>query len=79
MNKFWAWVIGIVIALAIIAGCAFLEGALLFWLWNWIVPTLWTSAPMLTYWQSFGLFLLLNLIGRLFRKTTAIDIKLKRE
>ena len=36
-------------------------------LWNWLVPIFWTTAPILTYWQAFGVCILLSIIGSAFR------------
>ena len=36
-------------------------------LWNWIAPIFWSSAPILTFWQSVGVVVLLNIIGNFFR------------
>ena len=38
-------------------------------LWNWIVPIIWTSAHILTYWEAVGVTLLLTLISGCFRIT----------
>lgn len=37
-------------------------------LWNWLVPIFWSNAPILTFWQSFGIVVLLSIIGSFFRK-----------
>jgi len=34
-------------------------------LWNWLVPLFWVSAPILNIYQSFGILLLINIIGKL--------------
>lgn len=36
-------------------------------LWNWLAPLFWNTAPMLTYWQAFGIFILLSIIAAPFR------------
>ena len=36
-------------------------------LWNWLAPIFWTTAPILTYWQAFGVCILLSIIGSAFR------------
>lgn len=38
------------------------------WLWNWIAPIFWTTAPVLTYWQSFGTYMLLHILSGLTYK-----------
>jgi len=35
-------------------------------LWNWLAPLFWQNAPILTYWETFGMFILLSIIGKLF-------------
>lgn len=36
-------------------------------LWNNIVTLFWTTAPILNYWQSFGIILLINIIVSIIR------------
>ena len=55
------------IALAIIIGLAFLEALVVQLLWNWLAPLFWQTAPVLTYWQSFGICVLLSIVGSAFR------------
>lgn len=47
-------------AIIIIIG---LLSILIMWLWNWIVPSLF-NGPEITFWQTAGLYLLLNLLIR---------------
>ena len=35
-------------------------------LWNWIVPIFWTTAPILNFWESFGVILLIRIIKSFF-------------
>ena len=59
----------VIIGYIFIIGCCMCVTPLLFMLlWNWIVPIFWASAPILTFWQSFGLVLLLSLISKLIFK-----------
>lgn len=44
---------------------AFIYAAILMWLWNAIVVGLF-SAPIISYWQAFSLYIILNI---LFNKT----------
>lgn len=37
------------------------------WLWNWIVPTIF-HLPSLTYWQMYGLTILVSLFTSYFRR-----------
>ena len=50
-------VVGIVIAALI----ALIVGALVMMLWNWLMPVIFGFGPI-TYWQGFGLVLLLRLL-----------------
>ena len=36
-------------------------------LWNWLAPLFWTAAPVLTFWQAWGVCILLSWIGSFFR------------
>ena len=47
-------------AMIIIIG---LLSILIMWLWNWIVPSLF-NGPEITFWQTAGLYLLINLLIR---------------
>jgi len=57
----------VVVILLIIAAVLFFQAWIVQLLWNWLVPVFWTSAPILTYWQSFGCCILLGIIGGFFR------------
>lgn len=37
------------------------------WLWNWLMPYLF-HLPALTYWQMYGLTVLISLLASCFRK-----------
>ena len=41
---------------------AALEGWIFQMLWNWLVPLFWSSAPILTFWQAYGVLILINII-----------------
>ena len=62
--------LGATVVLLIIAIALFLQAWLVQVLWNWLVPLFWTTAPILTYWQSFGCCLLLGIIGSKFRSSS---------
>lgn len=55
-----------ILALVIGAGLAFgvlcLEGWILMLLWNAVIPTLWASAPTLSFWLAVGLILICNIL-----------------
>ena len=36
-------------------------------LWNWLMPLFWASAPILTFGQTFGILILINIIASAFR------------
>lgn len=63
------WIRGPLIGLKIIA-VVFLTSLLIMWLWNILVPQIF-SGPVITYWQSMGLLVLSKLLfggfGRGFR------------
>jgi len=62
------WIIFGVIFL--IVACVAVEIFVLQWLWNWLVPLFWASAPILTFWQAFGILALLNIIGGVLFKSS---------
>ena len=57
----------IAIVFLLIAGWVFLSGLLIMWLWNWIIVWLIPSVPVITYWKAFGVMLILNIIGGIFK------------
>ena len=57
-----------IIALAIFIVCMTFTPFVFMLLWNWIVPIFWCDAPILTFWQSFGIVVLFGIIGSFFRK-----------
>ena len=58
---------GCTLALIVIVVFVFVQAWIVQLLWNWLVPLFWTTAPILTYWQSFGCCILLGIIGGKFR------------
>lgn len=58
---------GCIIVMVILVALSFLEALIVQFLWNWLVPIFWTTAPILTYWQAFGVCILLSIIGSAFR------------
>ena len=74
MNEFFRrdWTaIGCLIAIALIAGLLILEGWIAAFLWNWIAPIFWSSAPVLTTWQALGIMFVLDIIGTLLFKSSS--------
>jgi len=52
--------------LMLLVGAAVL-GALVMWLWNWIMPTLLSGAMTIDYWRALGLLLLCRILFGGFR------------
>ena len=61
---------GCIIVMVILIILDFLEALIVQFLWNWLVPIFWTTAPILTYWQAFGVCILLSIIGSAFRSVS---------
>ncbi len=65
MNHNWikiiVFVLVIILRVAIISA---MLGGVFMLLWNWLIPIFWSSAPVLTFWQAWGLFILINLTLR---------------
>lgn len=59
------------LVLILIIGFDFLLGWLFMLLWNWLAPLFWEAAPILTYWQSFGVVMILSLIGSFFKNSSS--------
>ena len=53
----------------IIIVLSFLKALIVQLLWNWLAPIFWSTAPILTYWQAFGICVLLGIIGLAFRSS----------
>lgn len=60
--------INCIFVLAIFILCMAFTPFVFMLLWNWLVPIFWSNAPILTFWQSFGIVVLLSIIGSFFRK-----------
>ena len=54
----------IILVLAIAFGLSCLYAWLGMLLWNWVMPMIWASAPVMTFWPMWGL---LELCGLLFK------------
>lgn len=57
-----AWILAIVLILALTFGLLCLEAWLVMLLWNAVIPLLWAAAPELTFWVAMGLLLLCHLL-----------------
>jgi hypothetical protein len=60
-----------IVIMVILVALSFLEAWVVQLLWNWLAPIFWTAAPILTYWQAFGVCVLLSIIGSAFRSTVS--------
>ena len=58
---------GCIVIMVILVILSFLEAWIVQLLWNWLAPIFWATAPILTYWQAFGVCILLSIIGSAFR------------
>lgn len=54
-----------IIILCVIFGA--LGGLIFMLLWNWLIPLFWTNAPILTFWEAWGVCILISWIGSFFR------------
>lgn len=59
--------ISCILLLLLAAIVMFFEAWIVQLLWNWLAPVFWTAAPILTYWQAFGITTLVNIIGSIIR------------
>ena len=63
MKSVMLFIVGVIVIIA----CCALSGWIVSLLWNWLAPLFWSSAPILTVWQAFGILLLLNIIANIFK------------
>ena len=71
MNSWSEIFTGCLFVLIIICIFSLLGGYILMLLWNWLAPLFWTSAPILTFWQAWGISVLLSIIGNKFRSSSS--------
>lgn len=57
-----AWLLCLVLVLAIVFGCLCLEAWVVMLLWNAVIPLIWATAPTLGFWAAMGLMFLCNLL-----------------
>lgn len=57
-----AWILAIVLILALAFGFLCLEAWVVMFLWNAVIPLIWTTAPTLGFWAAMGLMFLCNLL-----------------
>ena len=61
---------GCIVVIVILVVLSFLEAWVVQLLWNWLAPIFWATAPILTYWQAFGVCILLSIIGSAFKSVS---------
>lgn len=49
--------------------CITIVPLILMLLWNWLAPLFWVNAPILTFWQTFGIYIFILILTNLFRNT----------
>lgn len=57
----------IIILVLILLALSALSGYIFMLLWNWLMPLLWANAPVLTFFQSWGLLFLISIIANMFK------------
>lgn len=62
--SFWGCIVLLITVLLISAAGAFI----IMLLWNWLAPLFWANAPILGFWETWGILFLINLIVNMFRK-----------
>lgn len=62
--------VGCLSILLIIIALGAIEGLVLMLLWNWLAPLFWSTAPILSFWQAWGILVLLNLIFSPFKSSS---------
>lgn len=60
-------VIGCFLALIVIILISIFEVWVVMCLWNWLIPMFWASAPILSFAETFGVLILLNIIAAIFK------------
>lgn len=56
----------LILILCIIFGA--IGGLVFMLLWNWLAPLFWHNAPLLTFWQAWGVTVLISWISNFFKK-----------
>lgn len=57
-----AYTLIILMGLALVFGVLCFEAWIVMLLWNAVIPLLWTSAPLLSFWVAMGLMVLCNIL-----------------
>ena len=58
------YLLAILFIIALAVGLSFLYAWIGMLLWNWVMPMIWASAPVMSFWPMWGL---LELCGLLFK------------
>lgn len=66
MKKLFSFGCLIILILCIAIGA--IEALVIQFLWNWLMPMLWTNCPIFTFWEMWGLLILINIIINMFKK-----------
>ena len=56
------YIVLIIFAIAIAFGISCLYAWLGMLLWNWVMPMIWASAPVMTFWPMWGLYELCSIL-----------------
>ena len=63
----YSW-IGCIIALIVVLLIGAFGAWIVMLLWNWLVPLFWKSAPILGFWETWGVVILLGIIVNIFKR-----------
>lgn len=66
MEKIIVYLVAFLVFVSIVVSVSALCAVPFYFLWNWLMPLLFT-APKLSFLQAWGLFFFLSIIGNLFR------------
>lgn len=58
------YIVAGIIVIAFIFGLSCLEAWIGMLLWNWVMPTIWASAPTMSFWPMWGLVELCSILFR---------------
>lgn len=62
MTKIGCLFLGLLILILFI-----IEGLVLMFLWNWLIPLFWINAPVLGLFECIGIIILVSMIGSIIR------------
>ena len=64
------FLVGCLSIILIIIALGALEGFVFMLLWNWLMPLIWTNAPIFSFWQAWGILILLNIVFSPFKSSS---------